>query len=146
MSEFSDWADTQLRRAGFRPELGGDMQITYSTVMRMCREWGEINFPAIGEENTKRILALLSRLLNHQALPIQDDPFSWVPSRQLPPAVGSAVRVKLDAFDGPKGSQLNGREGIVEGARRGDFIVTFMDARQPEGARVIAAQLDTRVG
>jgi hypothetical protein len=146
MSEFGDWADAQLRRAGFAPEQGGDIQIVYSTVMRMCREWGEINFAAIGEENKKRIMALLARLLSYQALPIRDDPHTWIPARQMPPAIGSAVRVKLDAFDGEKGAQLNGREAIVEGARRGDFIVTFMDARLPEGARVLAVHLDSRVG
>lgn len=146
MSEFSAWAEKQLDQAGYLPTAGQDAQVTRTSVLRVCREFGEINFAATGPGVEKRIVALLTELLNHRALPVAEDPFRWVPARQLPPSVGSPVRIKLDAFVGDKGTYLNGRTAVVGGARRGEFIIQFVDGQQPDSARVLAADMETRVG
>lgn len=146
MSEFSEWAENQLDRAGYIPAAGRDAQIIRTSVLRICREFGEINFAAVGPEGEKQVLILLTELLHRRALPAVDDTARWASARQFPPNVGSEVRVKLDAFDGAQGVQMNGRVAVVEGARRGQFIVKFGDGREPDGARLIAADLDIRVG
>lgn len=146
MSEFGDWAATQLDRAGYTPAAGRDAQIVRTSVLRVCREFGEINFAAAGPVVEKQVLLLLTELLNRRALPAVNDTARWASARQFPPNVGSPVRVKLDAFDDERGTQLNGREAMVEGARRGQFIVAFADGRQPDSARLIAADLDVRIG
>ncbi len=146
MSEFGEWAENQLDRAGYIPAAGRDAQIVRASVLRICREFGEINFAAAGPAVEKQVLILLTELLHRRALPAVDDTARWASARQFPPNVGSEVRVKLDAFDGQPGTQYNGREAVVEGARRGQFIISFTDGRQPDSARLIAADLDVRVG
>lgn len=145
MSQFSEWAEGQLERAGYIPSLGGDVQIIHTSVMRVCREFGEINMPMVSPPARAEIVRLLTELLNNRALPMAADNTVWVPSRQLPPGVGSYVRIPNDHYEGEEGMALNGRVAQVVGARRGQFIIKFVDKRSPEDARLVAADLETRV-
>jgi hypothetical protein len=144
MSQFSEWAAHQLEMAGYIPRLGGDVQIVHTSVMRVCREFGEINMPALSPPAREEVVRLLTELLNSRALPIAADSTRWVPSRQLPPAVGSTVRIPHNRYTGEEGMQLNGRVAQVVGARRGQFVIKFLDTRAPDEARLLAADLETR--
>ena len=146
MSEFSQWAERQLELAGFRPADGGSNQIVHTSVMSLARAFGEMNFTTAPPGQEALIIEIFTELMHRRALPVAGDTRQWVPSRQAPPGPGTRVRVMSDAFSGDQGRQLNGREGVVEGARRGDFIVKFIDGGQPDGARLVAAQLETQVG
>ena len=146
MSEFSQWAERQLDLAGYRPSDGGNNQIVHTSVMNLCRVFGEMNFTAAPPGQERLIVAIVTELINHRALPVANSTRRWVPSRQSPPGTGSMVRVKHDAFEGNQGRMYNGREAVVEGVRRGDFIIAFLDGEQPPGARLVAAQMETMVG
>lgn len=146
MSEFSQWAERQLELAGYRPADGGYNQIVHTSVMTLCRAFGDMNFDNAPPGQEKMIIDLFTELVHKRALPVAGDTRVWMPSRQAPPGPSSRVRVKSDAFEGEQGRLLNGREAVVEGARRGDFIVKFIDGHEPDGARLIAASLETQVG
>jgi hypothetical protein len=146
VSEFSQWAERQLDLAGYRPAEGGYNQIVHTSVMSLCRAFGEMNFAAAPPGQEKMIIDLFTELANHRSLPVAGDTRVWVPSRQAPPGPGTIVRVISDGFDGEQGRLFNGREAVVAGARRGDFIIEFTDEQEPAGARLLASQLETRIG
>lgn len=146
MSEFSQWAEHQLELAGYRPADGGNNQIIHTSVMSLCRAFGEMNFTAAPPGQEATVIAIFNELANKRALPVAGDRRRWASSRQAPPGPGAPVRVKSDAFEGDQGRAYNGREAVVKGARRGDFIITFTDGRAPEEARLVAAMLETQVG
>lgn len=146
MSEFSDWAAQQLEQAGYRPAQGGDSQIVHTSVMALCQVFGEMNFRTAPPAMEAQIIAIFTELANRRALPVQGDQRRWLPSRQAPPGPGTRVRIKHNAFTGAEGQALNGREAVVTGARRGDFMISFTDGLDPDGARVVAANMETQVG
>lgn len=146
MSEFSQWAERQLELAGYRPAEGGYNQIVHTSVMTLCRAFGDMNFDNAPPGQEKMIIDLFIELANHRALPVAGDTRVWVPSRQAPPGPGTIVRVMSDAFEGEQGRLLNGREAVVSGARRGDFVINFTDGYEPAGARLLAGNLETRIG
>src|SRR4029079_16621576 len=115
MTGMAEWAERRLDQAGY-PE-SGDSHRHYirSSVLTLVRVYDHMLFEEKEPEAGQTVIRLLTELLNGRALTPESDTRRWVPARQYPPALGTRVKIRPDAFTGTQGMELNGREGVLQG-------------------------------
>lgn len=120
MSEREEWVRSQMVAAGID-------QVCQTSVRRLLDVWDTMTF-ADDDPRISVVLDAFTALAQSHALrPMSEATVTWMPARVSKPKQHDQVRVALDAFSGPLGLDLNGREGTVARITHGLYVVAFSD-------------------
>lgn len=135
-SEQLEWATEQLDAAGVVAGRNDQTDLLRATVLSLMSVLSRAEFDSVdpdGKYNLRaQTLEVFLRLSTGHALPPEADPYDWRPARNFAPSIGQRARIKVDAFQGEQGRQLNGRVGHVVHLRRGVGLM-FDTEVEPRG-------------
>lgn len=137
MNPFQAWAAEQLDAHGVTSDGDERTQMIRTSVLTLAKAFGELKFGAYPEEVRTglqdRVLQLFNHLATGRALPPTEEQYQWRPARYFPPSIGQIARIRLNAYTGEQGVQLNGKVGRVVHFRRGIGLVFDSDPDNPQG-------------